>query len=197
MRNAQKTREKLVRTAYEQMHEHGFQGMRVDQVLKQAGLQKGAFYHHFSSKTELGYAVVEEEISALLETVWFARIAEINDPVTEIPLMLETLGERVTPLMRKHGCPLNNLAQEMSNLDSGFRKRIAVSFKLWIDTLAKKLDEAKSKKYIRSDVDSQAVSRFIVAVIEGCISITKVEKADEQYAACISQVSIYLKSLQA
>jgi len=197
VRNAQKTREKLVRTAYEQMHEHGFQGMRVDQVLKQAGLQKGAFYHHFSSKTELGYAVVEEEISSLLETVWFARIAEINDPVTEIPLMLETLGERVTPLMRKHGCPLNNLAQEMSNLDSGFRKRIAVSFKLWIDTLAKKLDEAKSKKYIRSDVDSQAVSRFIVAVIEGCISITKVEKADEQYAACISQVSIYLKSLQA
>jgi len=197
VRNALETRAKLVRTAYEQMHVHGFQGMRVDQVLKQANLQKGAFYHHFSSKTELGYAVVEEEIRALLETVWFSRIAAMDNPLKEIPSMLETLSERTTPLMREHGCPLNNLAQEMSNLDKGFRQRIAASFDRWINVLAEKIDEAKSKKYVRSDVESLLVSRFIIAAIEGCISISKVEKTEKQSAACISQISIYLRGLQA
>lgn len=197
VRNAQETRAKLVRTAYEQMHEHGFQGMRVDQVLKQADLQKGAFYHHFNSKIELGYAVVEEEIRAVLETVWLSRIEEMENPLIEIPDMLETLGERITPLMREHGCPLNNLAQEMTNLDDGFRQRITNSFTLWINTLAKKLDAAKSKKYMRSDLDSQNVSRFVIALIEGCTSISKVEKTEQQFNACISQLRVYLQSLKA
>lgn len=197
VRNAQETRAKLVRTAYEQMYEHGFQGMRVNQVLKQADLQKGAFYHHFNSKIELGYAVVEEEIRAVLESVWLSRIEKMDNPLTEIPEMLETLGERITPLMQVHGCPLNNLAQEMTNLDDGFRKLITNSFTLWINTLAKKLDEAKSKKYLRSDLDSQTVSRFVIAIIEGCTSISKVEKTEQQFNACISQLRVYLQSLKA
>ena len=195
-RNPRETRGKLVKTAYEQMHKHGFQGMRVDQVLKQTGLKKGGFYHHFSSKTELGYAVVEEEIRALLEAIWINPINSMNNPVTDIPLMIETLDDRTTKLMREHGCPLNNLALEMSNLDEGFRKRIDENFNLWIDALTKKLDEAKNKKYIRQDIDSEVVARFVIAVIEGCISITKVEKTKQQSAVGVSQISDYLKSLE-
>jgi len=194
-RNAQETRGKLVRAAYEQMHEHGFQGMRVDQVLKQTKLQKGAFYHHFKSKTELGYAVVEEEIRDLLETVWLIPMSKMDNPVTDIPKIMTSLGERAPLLMREHGCPLNNLAQEMSKLDDGFRQRIDSNFTLWINTLAEKMDEAKGKGYIRNDIDSHAVSRFIIAAIEGCISIAKVEKTSEQFVACHSQISMYLKGL--
>lgn len=196
-RNGQETRGKLVRAAYEQIHANGFQGMRVDQVLKQTQLQKGAFYHHFRSKTDLGYAVVEEEIKELMETVWLTPIAEMDDPVSDIPKMLESMSQRTTALMKEHGCPLNNLAQEMSKLDDGFRQRIDASFDLWISTLRKKMDQAKEKGYIRNDLDSNAVSRFIIAAIEGCISISKVEKSTEQFEACHSQLSAYLQGLQA
>jgi len=196
-RNAQETRGKLVRAAYEQMHEHGFQGMRVDQVLKQTNLQKGAFYHHFKSKTELGYAVVEEEIRDLLEAVWLRPIAEMDNPVTDIPELLKSLSQRAPQLMKEHGCPLNNLAQEMSKLDDGFQQRIDASFNLWINTLAEKMDEAKQKGYVRNDLDTHAVSRFIIGVIEGCISISKVEKSSQQFTAVHSQISGYLNGLQA
>ncbi len=195
IRNPQETRGKLLKTAYEQIHKHGFQGMRVDQVLKQTGLKKGGFYHHFKSKTELGYAVVEEEIKTLLEKMWIEPIMAMDNPVTDIPRMFETLDERATKLMRKHGCPLNNLAQEMSMLDDGFRQRIVANFKLWNDALTAKLDEAKQKKYIRSDVDSAVVSQFVIAVIEGCISIRKVEKTVQISNACVSQLKQYLRGL--
>ncbi len=196
MRNGQETREKLLQIAYELMHEHGFQGMRVDQVLKQSNLHKGAFYHHFSSKTELGYAVLEEKIRALMETVWLKPIAAMDNPINEIPSLLESLSTRATPLMLEHGCPLNNLALEMSNLDEGFRERIDTNFKLWIKSLSEKLDEAKQKKYIRCEIDSEVVSRFVIAIIEGCISITKVEKTKLQFSACAPQLGNYLKTLQ-
>lgn len=195
-RNSQETRGKLLKTAYEQIHKHGFQGMRVDKVLEQTGLKKGGFYHHFRSKTELGYAVVEEEIKTIIVKIWIEPIRQMDNPVTEIPLLLETLNERATVLMREHGCPLNNLAQEMSMLDDGFRLRIAAEFKLWNDALVTKLNEAKQNKYLRDDVDSEAVSRFIISVIEGCISIYKVEKTMQQSKACVSQLKQYLGGLQ-
>jgi len=195
IRNPQETRGKLLKTAYEQIHQHGFQGMRVDQVLKLTGLKKGGFYHHFKSKTELGYAVVEEEIKTLLEKMWIEPIMAMDNPVTDIPRMLETLDERATKLMREHGCPLNNLAQEMSMLDDGFRQRIVANFKRWNDALTTKLDEAKQKKYIRGDVDSAVVSQFVIAVIEGCISIRKVEKNVQISNVCVSQLKQYLRGL--
>ena len=53
-------RSRILRAAFEEIYRHGYQGTRVDAILAETGLTKGAFYHHFSSKQDLGYAVVDE-----------------------------------------------------------------------------------------------------------------------------------------
>ncbi|MCB1874964.1 MAG: TetR/AcrR family transcriptional regulator [Chromatiales bacterium] len=195
-RNPQQTRERLLQTAFAQMHAHGFQGMRVDEVLKLSGLQKGAFYHHFNSKADLGYAVLEEQIKPMVESVWLAPFANIDDPVQALLDRLDNLGEDIPPAMREHGCPLNNLAQEMSKLDEGFRVRIATLFRHWVEAFAAMFEKGKQKGFIRPDVDSQAVSRFVIAALEGCIGVYKVEQAVEQWFACRSQLAVYLSTLR-
>ena len=196
VRNPQQTRERLLRSAFSEIHTNGFQGMRVDEVLRHSGLQKGAFYHHFGSKTELGYAVLEEQVKALVESVWLAPLAEIEDPVRDLPRMLDNLGERIPPSMREHGCPLNNLAQEMSTQDEGFRIRIARLFDNWIDAFVRVFEKAKKGGYVDKQIDSRAVSRFIIAVLEGCIGVYKVKRSAQQWAACRSQLAAYLTTLR-
>ncbi|HED35819.1 MAG TPA: TetR/AcrR family transcriptional regulator [Gammaproteobacteria bacterium] len=195
-RNPQKTRERLLQTAFQEMHAHGFQGMRVDEVLRLSCLQKGAFYHHFDSKTELGYAVLEEQIKPLIESVWLEPLTDIDNPVKDLPRFLDSLGERITPTMREHGCPLNNLAQEMACLDEGFQKRIAKLFSDWIDAFQAMLVKGQQHGYIRENVDCHQVARFLVAVLEGCISLFKVEHSAEQWQACRTQLAAYMTSLQ-
>ena len=195
-RNPKKTRDRLLQTAFQEMHAHGFQGMRVDEVLRLSGLQKGAFYHHFGSKTELGYAVLEEQIKPLIERVWLEPLADIDNPIQDLPRFLDSLGERITPAMRKHGCPLNNLAQEMACLDKGFQKRVAKLFSDWIDAFQAVLEKGQQQGYIRKDADCHQVARFLVAVLEGCISLFKVEHSPEQWQACQSQLAAYMTSLQ-
>ena len=196
LRNPQQTRERLLKTAFEEIHAHGFQGMRVDEVLRRSGLQKGAFYHHFGSKTELGYAVLEEEIRPLLESLWLKPLADIEDPIDEFPRLLDDLGERIPRAMREHGCPLNNLAQEMASQDEGFRKRIVQILDRWIDGLSAMFEAAKRRGKVRGTVDSRVVSRFLVAAIEGCIGVYKVEHSPEQWAACRSEIRAYLETLR-
>lgn len=195
-RNPQQTRDRLLQTAFQEIHTRGFQGTRVDEVLKRAGLQKGAFYHHFSSKTALGYAVLEEQIAPLLEDIWLTPLEGMEDPVTGLPELWQTLGERIPAAMQTYGCPLNNLAQEMSTQDEGFHDRIENIFALWIDAYTKLFAQAKAKAYIREDIDAEAVARFLVASLEGCIGMAKVGKTEKQWRACLSQLVIYLQTLK-
>jgi len=170
--------------------------MRIDEVLRRADLQKGAFYHHFGSKTELGYIVLEELISSIVELLWLQPLADIVDPINDIPSMIDKVNERVPDTMRFHGCPLNNLALEMSSQDEGFRQRAAVIFGNWIDALTATLGRARDNGYLDANTDCRMVSRFIIATLEGSIGIYKIEQSAEQWEAYRSQIAMYLSTLR-
>jgi AcrR family transcriptional regulator len=53
------TREMLVRVAEKLMLRDGYSTVRVDDIVRQAGLSKGSFYHFFDSKESLGLAALE------------------------------------------------------------------------------------------------------------------------------------------
>src|SRR6266851_5448653 len=89
--------------------------------IAEAGITKGALYHHFGSKQELGYAVVDELIREHILDRWVRSLEKAENPIDGL---LAVLREGRHPSFdQRLGCPLNNLAQEMSPLDEGFRKR--------------------------------------------------------------------------
>jgi hypothetical protein len=71
------------------------------------------------------------------------------------------------------GCPLNNLAQEMSSLHEGFRKRIAKGFGIWHDAIANGLRAGQKAKQVRHNIDPEETATFIMAVYEGYVSLSK------------------------
>src|SRR5882724_458040 len=55
---AAENREKIVDVAARLFREHGFDGVGVDTIMKQAGLTHGGFYGHFGSKDDLAAEAV-------------------------------------------------------------------------------------------------------------------------------------------
>ncbi|GAA5416079.1 hypothetical protein Pryu01_01111 [Paraliobacillus ryukyuensis] len=49
--------------------EHGFHQTSVQQIAAQAGMSKGAFYHHFDSKDQLFVELIEDHHHGLLQTL--------------------------------------------------------------------------------------------------------------------------------
>jgi TetR/AcrR family transcriptional regulator, transcriptional repressor for nem operon len=71
------------------------------------------------------------------------------------------------------GCPINNLAQEMSPLDEEFRKRLAKLFSGWYNGIAAALRRGQKRGLVRSDVDANERAIFLVALYEGYLSLAK------------------------
>jgi AcrR family transcriptional regulator len=117
---------RLLQAAFREVYRSGFQSASLDTILAVAGVTKGALYYHFKSKKALGYAVVEEVIAPDVHGTWMRPLQSVKDPVDGLIGIVQ--GISVRPKDVRGGCPLNNLAQEMSPLDAGFRKRLAIIF---------------------------------------------------------------------
>ena len=63
--------------------------------------------------------------------------------------------------------PLNNLAQEMSPLDAGFRKRLAIIFDAWHEAVALALREGQTQGTVRRDVEPDDAAGLLIAMVEG------------------------------
>jgi TetR/AcrR family transcriptional repressor of nem operon len=191
------TRAHLLDVAFAEMHEHGFQGLRVDVLLAKAHLTKGAFYHYFASKTDLGLAVIDELLAGYADLIWGQHLQQFEDPLEGIEASLTfamgLLGPRLTTL----GCPMNNLAQEMSALDEGFRERLDALFLGIVRHIAAALESGRKRGLIRSDIDCENAATFIFAAFEGAIGLAKSARNDKALTAARSEMRRYFGTLRA
>ena len=196
-RNPEATRKRILEAAFMEIYRKGFQGMRLDDVLSTTELTKGALYHHFPNKRALGYAVVDEVILPIMDGMWLEPLKKAQDPMQGLIDVVEQLPEMKPPEIIEYGCPLNNLAQEMSPLDEGFRQRLDYVFRLWHDVTEEALERAKHQGKIRESIDCDETATFIMAALEGCIGIAKNAQSIERLRACNRGLVDYLHSLKA
>lgn len=195
-RNPDATRQRILEAAFMEMYRNGFQGMRLDEVLAATGLTKGALYHHFPNKRALGYAVVDEIILSTVEGMWFQPLKHSADPLRAMITVIEQLPDAKPVEVIQYGCPLNNLAQEMSPLDEGFRQRLDYIFRVWHDVIEEALERTKQQGRIRQDVKCDETAMFVLAALEGCIGMAKNAQSKERLRVCNSGLIEYLRSLQ-
>lgn len=169
------TRPKILAAAFEEFYEHGFQAGNMETIAGNAGVTKGALYHHFKDKAALGYAVVEEVVREPLLAAYLEPLERDDggDPLAVLQNALRKRADDFTTVGITFGCPLNNLMQEMSPLDEGFRTRVASTLETWISAFDDALVRAQRRGFVRQDVDTRRVAAFVVAAIEGSFGTAK------------------------
>jgi TetR/AcrR family transcriptional repressor of nem operon len=191
------TREKLLNAAFCEIHRHGFQAASIANILQDTGLTKGALYHHFSNKRDLGLAVIDEIIRERLDGLIFRRIYESPEPVTALLQVIGDIGNRCDPTFVKLGCPLNNLMQEMSPLDAEFKLRLNGVLGTFGRVVEDALLRGQEGGILRADVDCRAAALFIVSAWEGCIGVAKSLQSIDSFSVCMAQLQAYVRGLQA
>jgi TetR/AcrR family transcriptional repressor of nem operon len=194
MRAPERTRQRLLQAASREIYRTGFQSASLDTILATAGVTKGALYHHFKNKEALGYAVVEEIISPDVRGTWVRPLLSVKDPIDALIGIVQGLS--VQPDVVCGGCQLNNLAQEMSPLDAGFRKRLERIFDAWRDAMASVLREGQIDGSVRRDVDTRDAASFLIAMVEGYGSLAKNAQDPKMIKTGIKNMVGWLTSLR-
>ena len=90
---SQATREALIGAAHGLFAEKGFAGVATEEIVRSAGVTRGALYHHFAGKRELFAAVYEEVERQLVERIAASAMASAGDPMEALQAGAEAFLE--------------------------------------------------------------------------------------------------------
>jgi AcrR family transcriptional regulator len=195
-RDPTQTRQIILEAALREIHRRGFQASSLSNILAETGLTKGALYHHFPNKTALGYAVVDDLLAGMVQQTFIAPLQGCEDPIECLQDLLERAIQTAGPADLLLGCPVNNLALEMSPADEGFRQRINQIYNDWRDGIAAAFAAGQQRGLIRADADCRSAAIFILGALAGCRSLAKNAQEMAPMQACASNLRAYLETLR-
>jgi len=195
LRDPERTRRRLLQAAFREVYRSGFQGAGLDTILAATGVTKGALYYHFGSKEALGHAIVEEIVAALPRDKWLRPLQQGKDPVDALIDIVQATSVR--PKDVQGGCPLANLAQEMSPLDDQFRKRLERIFNGWQEGVATALRRGQLQGTVRRDLVPEETASFLIAMYEGYVLLAKNAQDPKVWNVGIRNIVAWLRTLRA
>lgn len=194
MKKSAITRQMLLQKAFELIYIKGYQSTSIDEIIATTKVTKGAFFHHFQNKEEMGLALIKEFMQNTIGHSMLSPLLDSEYPLDDIHnLMRHLLLE--TPLMQaQYGCPTHNLIQEMAPINPAFKQALFEINEQVQKTFLSILENAKLKGKIRQDIDCQQVVLFISVGYAGIRNIGKLYDDDMLYHNYLDLLKNYLNN---
>ncbi|MGK9166127.1 TetR/AcrR family transcriptional regulator [Inquilinus limosus] len=187
-------RRRLLDVAAEAFQSRGYQATGMHELMREAGVTGGALYHHFPTKKALGLAVIRDRVAREVEETWIEPLRAAPDALQGIAGVFE----RIAAGLRRgavSGCPLNNLALELSLADPEFRTALQTVFEAWRTAIADRLraDQAAGRL---AAAETDDLAAFVVAAYSGAMAQAKAQQDAAPLEACARQLMRCLEGLR-
>ncbi len=166
-------REKLLEAATAILGRNGYQATSVDDILEAAKVAPSNFYYHFKSKEELAIEVLEGYFEKSRQEMAPVFMNKFLSATEKLERLHGGLVQKVTRSQCCGGCPMGNLAQELSDSHPEFRMRLARYFEECIDGIAMVVEEGVRSGEFRSDVDPKSAAYLLFGSMQGLLLLSK------------------------
>lgn len=176
------TRARILESARDLIYARSYADVGVAEICKQAGVQKGSFYHFFPSKQDLALAMIDETFAELdaeiLRKAFFADIPPM-ERLRKLPQLMAGHQEVIKDATgHMPGCPFGNLAVELSTQDESIRHKTNHVFCNMEAYFKQTLEEAQANEDIGA-VDIEATAQAMLGYIEGIMLLAKTRNEPE------------------
>lgn len=173
----------------------GFTATGVDQICREAGLTKGAFFHHFKSKEALGLAALADWGDFGMALYAEATREPLVGPLDHVHRFFDIMMGFVQGSDGPVTCVVGIIAQELSLTHPSLREACAGHLEVWTDFAAQLLDEAKAAHTPAVDFDSRELTWFLNSLWQGSMLVSKARQEPEIIINNLQRARAYVGSL--
>lgn len=197
-RDGTATRERILDAAQQLVLERGFAATSVDAVIEAAETTKGGFFHHFRSKPELGWALLDRYAAGderVLDEYMAAAEAESDDPAEQLVAFVRRFEDASAELAETQpGCLFVTFVYEARLDDDGRAgELIRASIRSWRERIKGKLEAAAASRPLPADVDVDALADHVFTTFEGAFILARAMGDPSHLGAQIGQLRRYLE----
>lgn len=169
------TRQRLIRCGVELLSKQSLHKTGIEEVLKEASVTKGSFYHYFDSKQDFASRVIDSYAAFADRRLERSFGNTELSPLARFQCFIDLSKEGMAKHRFQHGCLVGNLGQELGGKDDYIADRIKEVVKSWESVTTAVLEEAVQLGEIPADSNVAALSNFFWIGWEGAILWSKLE----------------------
>lgn len=193
------TRATIMDMAEELVLHQGFAGTSVDSIIGEAGVTKGAFFHHFPSKQDLAHALIERfadrDQGHLFDKVHRAEKLQ-RDPLQQMLVFIGLFIEEAEIVTQPSpGCLMGSYVYEAGLFDDHTLKVIQDNMILWREELTRRFEKIAETHPPALDVDLRALADLMYVIIEGAFIMSRSLKEPETVADQLTHYRNYIELL--
>jgi TetR/AcrR family transcriptional repressor of nem operon len=173
----------------------GYTATRIEDICDEAGLTKGSFFHHFSSKEELAVATAGhwgEVTGGLFVTAPFRKLA---DPLDRVLGYVDFRKALLQGEVSDFTCLVGTMVQEVYETNPEIRNACNKSISDHAATVEVDIAEAMQKYGIVADWTAESLALYTQAVLQGAFVLAKAKGGSKVAAASIDHLRLYLEML--
>ncbi len=164
------------------VRKQGYSATSVDEICAAAGVSKGAFFHHFSSKEALASAAAEGWTARADELIFaIPPWTRIEDPLERILAHIDFRASLMEGPAEDFTCFVGTMVQESFASSEILRGACDDSLTAYSERFAEDIEEAIAKYGIKDGVTSISLAYHVQAVLQGAFILAKA-KADPAFA---------------
>lgn len=169
-------REKLLHVGMQVVHERGFGGASVRDIVQAAGVPQGSFTNHFASKEAFGLEVIDLYHANACELM---RRTLRNDALPPLQRLGEFIdaGNGTGEAGVRNGCLFGNFTAEANDCGEAIRLRVVDAFAELQAAVAYCLRAAVQAGEVAPSTDCDAIAAFIVASLQGARLLAKAQRS--------------------
>lgn len=176
-RDGTATRNRILDSAERLVLEHGFGATSVDAVIAASKSSKGAFFHHFASKDDLGRALVARYAAAdieHLERYMAAAEAESDDPARQIVAFVRLFEEDGDDIVAAQpSCLYVSFINERQLDPEGAAEPIVEAIVAWRVRLLELMRAAAERSPVQEGLDLEALADHVFVTFEGAFILAR------------------------
>lgn len=169
--------DRLVKAGLELFLHQGYNATGIQQITDAAGVPKGSFYNHFTSKETFAAAVVDR-YSQHMKRSWERFMQDAPpEPMAAIRHVFDQMLAHHERAETQAGCLIGNFAAEVARSSEPCRQGLLTAQMSWRARLAGLIAAAQQHGDLRRDVDATALSALAWSAWEGALLRMKVEQS--------------------
>ena len=194
-RRGTETRDRILISAADLIHERGVAATSIDDILAASGTGKSQFYFYFGSKDELVRNVLHHNLKAILDTQ--ETLLEGLSTWKGIKIWLDAIADSYARQDLVGGCRLGSLAAEMAERDEELRLALADAFSCWESFLEAGLQAMKARGVLRPEADASALADATMASVQGGYLLATTKKDIRPMSNALQAAYAHLRSFAA
>ena len=188
-------RTRLLDAAMRVIRAQGYSATTVDEICREAGLTKGAFFHHFKSKEDLAVATAAH-FSEMAERLFAgAPYRELADPLDRVLGYIDFRAAILAGPVPEFTCLLGTMVQEAYDTHPAIRQACDTYIGVHAAGVAKDIDAAKALYAPNAPWSGESLALFTQAVLQGGFVLAKAKGGPEVARRCVAHLRRYFEQL--